>query len=228
MASGSLDPSIPAAVLQAAREAPWPYPKGQGHLGVKWKFGVEKNKAVLDEQIAKGSFTAAQGLHRMTIGMVNADDGVPNGPGGRPTLAMKWGPGGVASVRQPASVVDAHVEQLRQHLANAVAAQLARRGGRASTSAPVITVDLVSDDDDNEQGSRASAPAVASVAATHSGESASLALARRLQAEEDAALAAEVAAAANAAEAAAATGRGTKRPALRHEPDGPPCAMPRG
>ena len=102
------------AVERGIRESPWPYAKGGGHLGVKWRNGAAWNKQELDRRIARGEFTAIEALNRMTPGAPNLD-GVPNGPR-RPTLAMKWGPGGLASVRQPQTVVDAHVDQLKTHL----------------------------------------------------------------------------------------------------------------
>ena len=102
------------ALARAIDDSQWPYPKGQGHLGVKWSAGVEWNKQELSRRIAVGEFTAAQALHRMTDGAVNTD-GTLNGPR-RPTLASKWGPAGLARVGAPKAVVDAHVDALKQHL----------------------------------------------------------------------------------------------------------------
>jgi hypothetical protein len=117
-----------AAEVQAAvRASPWPFAKGEGHLGVKWRSGVEANRRELDRRIAAGEFTAVQALHRMTDGLTNLDGSV-NGPA-RPTLRSKWGPGGLASVRCPQAVVDAHVDALRAHLAARVAESLGGDGG---------------------------------------------------------------------------------------------------
>lgn len=178
--------SISLGVLEAVRAAPWPYPKGQGHLGVKWKNGAEANKRVLDTAIARGDFTAAEALHRMTEGMINAD-GTPNGPR-RPTLAAKWGPGGLACVHQPAHVVTAHVEALRQHLADTVAGQL------LAMPAAHAPVDLTTSDSDDDE---VPLPPPRD-SAVDSDEAASLALVAQLQAESDTAFAAEVAGASTA------------------------------
>ena len=177
--------TISVAVLRAVRASPWPFAKGEGHLHVKWKLGAEGNKRVLSEVIARGEFTAAQALHRMTDNMVNTD-GTPNGPSTRPTLASKWGPGGMACVRQPASVVNAHVEALRQHLADMVSAELTRQSAASAAAA----VDLTADTDDEEPPR----PPSQAVPSDRGDDAASLALARRLQAESDAAFASELAA----------------------------------
>ena len=193
---------IPAAVLREARASPWPFPKGRGHLHVKWRNGVERNKRVLSEVIGRGEFTAAEALHRMTEGMLNSD-GTPNGPR-RPTLAMKWGPGGMACVRQPAHIVDAHVHALRQHCADMVAAELSRRAAASSAAAVDLTAD--SDDDHDEKP-----PPRAALPDDYGGsDAASLALALRLQAEADVAFASELAAS-REARGAAGPSSGSKR-----------------
>ena len=59
--------------------------------------------------------------------------------------------GGSGSVREPASVVNAHVEALRQHLAEAVAAeQLSRR--RSDAPAASVAIDLTSDNEAETDG----------------------------------------------------------------------------
>ena len=173
-----MEPPIAPAALAAARESPWPYPSGCGHLGVQWRNSVAVNQQILDAACRRGDFTAAQALHRMTDGMINRDGSI-NGPSPeqRPTLVTKW----ARSVRNPIGVdglnVATHVRLLRQHLADSITA--------AQPAAERTTVDLTSDNDDDDDGGGGPAPSAVA-------EAASLALATRLQAEADAALAAEL------------------------------------
>jgi len=181
--------ALSEAVLAEARANPWPFAKGHGHLHVQWKNGLDGNKQCLDAAILRGEFSAAQALHRLTVGMLNLD-GSRNGPQ-RPTLSSKWASGGRA-----AAAVSAHVEALRLHLAQRVAADIARAGtagtaaGTAGTAAATSdgaeAIDLTASDDEPP-------PPPPPAALQRDGDAASLALARRLQAESDAELAASVA-----------------------------------
>jgi len=174
--------ALSEAVLAEARANPWPFAKGHGHLHVQWKNGLDGNKQCLNAAILRGEFSAAQALHRLTVGMLNLD-GSRNGPQ-RPTLSSKWASGGRA-----AAAVSAHVEALRLHLAQRVAADIARAGTAgtaAATSDGAEAIDLTASDDEPP-------PPPPPAALQRDGDAASLALARRLQAESDAELAASVA-----------------------------------
>ena len=179
--------ALSEAVLAEARANPWPFAKGHGHLHVQWKNGLDGNKQCLDAAILRGEFSAAQALHRLTVGMLNLD-GSRNGPQ-RPTLSSKWASGGRA-----AAAVSAHVEALRLHLAQRVAADIARAGtagtaagtagtaaGTAGTAAATSdgaeAIDLTASDDEPP-------PPPPPAALQRDGDAASLALARRLQADE--------------------------------------------
>ena len=105
-------------VLRVAREHMWP--AGAHHLGVHWASGLDLNKAELDRRIARGEFSAAQCLSRLTDGMPNYH-GPPNGPQ-RPTLATKWRLHGVGGASP--DDIDQHVAALREHVATQVAQHL--------------------------------------------------------------------------------------------------------
>ena len=103
-------------VLAAARTDMWP--RGYHKLGVHWASGLQWNKEEIDRRIAKGEYTAAQCLSRLTDGMPN-HEGPPNGPG-RPTLATKWRKV-ISASRED---IEQHVAALREHVAMQVAQQL--------------------------------------------------------------------------------------------------------
>lgn len=136
-------------VQRAIDANPWPYRSGRGHLGVKWRSGVEANKLELDRRIAEGQYTAAQALHRMTVGAVNLD-GTPNGPR-RPTLAAKWGPGGLASVGAPQPVVDAHVDQLKAHLVLRLREGSSRKRKHDTGTATAGSTAVIAESDEEER-----------------------------------------------------------------------------
>ena len=141
--------------IKTNREHWWPFPKGEGHLGVKFTNTVAANCEALRKQIEQArAFTASQALHRLTDGMPNLT-GPPNGPE-RPTLATKW------KMQKSTQDVDSHVLGLKMWLAPRAQAELGIRRGEASqdktgspnagasASEPIMLLD--SDDDDVAAG----------------------------------------------------------------------------
>ena len=134
--------------IKTNREHWWPFPKGEGHLGVKFTNNVAANCEALRKQIEQAR-AASQALHRLTDGMPNLT-GPPNGPE-RPTLATKW------KMQKSTQDVDSHVLDLKMWLAPRAQAELGsiQRGedktgspnAGASASEPIELLD--SDDDDD-------------------------------------------------------------------------------
>eukprot|EP01050_Picozoa_sp_SAG11_P023333 SAG11_NODE_4661_length_1817_cov_1.245052_1_plen_276_part_00 len=124
----TMNTTIPNDVIAEVRRDPWPYPAGQGHLGVQYKCGVEWNCSELSRRIGAGEYTAAQALHRI-LQEFNR---------GRKVLATKWS---VAQVDHPTAVF-AQISKLQQHLVTLVRSQMAeqRPQGQPDTST-IVTHD---------------------------------------------------------------------------------------